>query len=69
MYLCHFHISYASSASFYPIINVTPLVGHRKQTKKISQSNKYEIFTTLLVRVKFKSVPAPHNEIQRSEGG
>lgn len=60
MYLCGFHISYASSASLYPIINVTPLVGHRKQTKN-SQSNKYKIFTALFVRVKFESVPVPHN--------
>lgn len=63
MYLCGFHISYASSALFYPIINVTPLVGHRKQTKYNSQSNKYKIFTTLFVGLKFKSVPVPHNEI------
>lgn len=62
MYLCGFHISNASSASFYPIINVTPLVGHRKQIKKISQSNKYKIFTALFVKVKFKNVPVLHNE-------
>lgn len=45
MYLCGFHISYASSASFYTIINVTPLVGHRKQTKKILRATniKYSL--------------------------